>query len=216
MQVFYKTGVEVSRGEKSPHITSGALEWDVCQGNRSSQSSQRNHDRSHLQRAIDPTSLPGPFLNVMDLCYRCPFCSGRKNPIPSTLLSPFWCANQAYWQIVLALNGVARQRLATITVQRFDTIILSPAAQKDIQACTKIGCLIYCSGSCGASVALSCRSRQKIQILLLYKILWNYFSNYYKTKLLFISRTSFKNHILKIKLQHNTFSHKSHKLWNKM
>lgn len=203
MQVFYKTGAEVSRGEKSSHITSGALEWDVCQGHWSSHSSQRNHDRSHLQRAIDPTSLPGLFLNVMDLCYRCPFCSERKNPIPSTLLSPFWCADQAYWQTVLALNDVARQRLATITVQRFDTIIISPAAQKDIQACTKIGCLIYHTGNCGASVALSCRSRQKMQILLLDKILWNYFSNYYKTKLLFISPTSSKNRVF-IKPNYNT------------
>lgn len=203
MQVFYKTGAEVSRGEKSSHITSGALEWDVCQGHRSSHSSQRNHDRSHLQRAIDQTSLPGLFLNVMDLCYRCPFCSERKNPIPSTLLSPFWCADQAYWQTVLALNDVARQRLATITVQRFDTIIISPAAQKDIQACTKIGCLIYHTGNCGASVALSCRSRQKMQILLLDKILWNYFSNYYKTKLLFISPTSSKNRVF-IKPNYNT------------
>lgn len=115
------------------------------------------------------------------------FARGQMNPIPSIILSPFWCASQAYWQTVVALNDVARQRFATIVVQRFKTIIFSPAAQKDIQVCTKICCLIYCSGNCGVSVASSCRNRQKMHILLLYEILWNYFSNYYRMKLLFIS-----------------------------
>jgi len=60
------------------------------------------------------------------------------------------------------LQGAMVRRCSVPLLRRggFDTIIFSASAKGDIQTCTKILCRIYCSGSRGVPVALSCRHRQ--------------------------------------------------------